>query len=292
MIMAQSWCPPGAQWNYEDMSIGFFGHYHRAYLGDTVFLGHQAQRIRTTGMRVDILNQDTVWLNEILYTSVQDSILMVPAWSPNGLAWDTLLRFNAVPGDRWFLPNHGLYCAGAIGNTGILEVNDTSTIIIDGVPIRRWRYGVDLGNPGPIFGGEWYYERIGFMYGMVPFPFCGWSIDVGENFRCYWDDQVTYVHPQSPGGAAWCDVALNAGGTERDDVVVIFPNPGSERLTLTLPDQLHSIGIFDGFGRAVAAYTNLSSTTTIDVLHLRSGSYFIRIEAPDGLRTIKRWVKE
>ena len=292
MVMSQNWCPPGAQWNYEDMSIGFFGHYHRAYIGDTVFLGQPTQRIRTTGMRVDILNQDTTWIDEIMYTSVQDSILMVPAWSPNGVIWDTLLRFDAVPGHRWFLPNHGLYCNGSIGNTGILEVTDTGSVVVDGVTLRRWRFGVDLGTGDPIYGSDWYYERIGFMQGMMPFPFCGWSIDAGENFRCYWDDDITYVHPMAPGGTAWCDVALGSNGTEQDDELNLFPNPGSEHLTIVLPDRPHSFVMHDAVGRMVAVRSGLIGASTVNTSLLSSGPYLIRIEASDGTRTTLRWVKD
>ena len=292
MTMAQSWCPPGAQWNYEDMSIGFYGHYHRAYIGDTVFLGHPAQRIRTTGMRASILDQDTVWIDEVLYTTVQDDILMVPAWSPNGTAWDTLLRFDAVPGDRWFFPNHGLYCAGAIGNTGIIQVNDTGTVLVDGVPIRRWQYMVDLGNGVPVFGGEWYYERIGFIYGMVPYPFCGWTIDAGENFRCYWDGEITFTNPQLPGGTTWCDVALSTSGAQLDHGIGIFPNPGSEQLTVALPERAHAFTMLDPVGRMIAAGSGLSGSTTLSTAHLAPGQYLIRIESADGMRITLRWVKE
>lgn len=78
-------------------------------------------------MRVDLLLQDTVWIDELQYTALQDDVLMVPAWSPNGVAWDTLLRFDAVPGDRWYLPNYHLYSNGQ-EPYGMLQVTDTGHV--------------------------------------------------------------------------------------------------------------------------------------------------------------------
>jgi len=288
--VAQSWCPPGAKWNYEEMSIGFSGYRHRVYEGDTIVLGQPAQRIRTTGIQVDLLSLDTIWINQVHHTSVQNNVLMFLTGSPNGLVWDTLLRFDALPGDRWYPPNYNVLCTGE-EPYGMIQVTDTGHVVVDGVSLRRWSYGA-LGPNGELMGGnEHYYERVGFLNGLVPFPFCGVIIEAGEILICYWDSQLTFNNPSAPSGST-CDITLGTSSSARLTAISLSPNPGREQLTLTLDSSPHGITLLDALGRVVATHANLMGTTTIATEQFPSGPYLLRIESPDGTRTSLRWVKE
>lgn len=290
LVTAQNWCPPGATWNHDELSIGFTGHRHRVYEGDTIVLGQNAQRIRTTGIRVDLLLQDTVWIDQVQHTSLLSNVLMVPAWSPNGVAWDTLLRFDAVPGDRWYPPGYGEACAG-LEPFGQYQVLDTSHAVVDGVSLRRWEYGI-LGPNGEIIAGNgFYYERVGFTSDFVPYPYCGTIIDVGEMLKCYRDADLTFLGPWTAPGTE-CDFILGAATTASVQLVAVAPNPGREQITLTLPSSPHLVEVLDALGHLVAMRTQVAGMTTIGTTQLPSGVYLIRVEGANGARTSLRWVKE
>ncbi|MFZ1693618.1 MAG: T9SS type A sorting domain-containing protein [Flavobacteriales bacterium] len=291
--LAQSWCPPGANWHFRDISFTYEGYLHRAYTGDTIVLGQPAQRIVANGMRVYLPGTpgaDTTWIiNEITHTSLQNDVLMVPAWSPSGLAWDTLLRFDAVPGDRWYLPNYYQYCNGQ-EPYGVLQVLDTSHVIVEGVSLRRWSVGT-LGFFGEVLWNQFYYERIGFLDGLIPFPFCGAFIELGESLKCYWDNSITFIAPGQPIGTT-CDITLGAPSPVSTDMISAAPNPGREQLMLTLPASSHRVELIDALGRIHFTHANLTGTATIATAHLPSGAYVIRVEDAYGSRTSLRWIKE
>lgn len=291
---AQVWCTPGASWHYRAVSFIYDGYYHRAYTGDTVLLGQPAQRIVTNGMLVYLPGTpgaDTSYIvNQVQYTALQNEVLMVPAWSPNGLAWDTLLRFDAVPGDRWYLPNYEVICSGQ-EPFGMLQVTDTGHVVVDGVVLRRWSTATLAADGQILWSGESYFDRVGFLSGLVPMPFCGSFSELGESLKCYWDNDLTFIAPGQPIGTT-CDITLNAPSPEAPNAISAAPNPGRDQLSLTLPPGSHRVALIDALGRVLATHANLSGTAAIATAHLPPGPYVIRVEGREGMRASVRWVKE
>ncbi|HRD51329.1 MAG TPA: T9SS type A sorting domain-containing protein [Flavobacteriales bacterium] len=272
------------------MTIGFTGYRHRAYEGDSIVLGQPAQRIRTTGMQVYPLWQDTVWINEVHHTSLQGDLLMLLVNSPTGQLWDTLLRFDAVPGDAWYLPNYDQHCAGQ-EPFGQIQVLDTGHVVVDGVTLRQWAYGSLGANGEVIAASAYYFERIGFLYGLLPYPYCDPIIDAGEVLSCYFDSDLTYITAWAqPAGT--CDFTLGAPSPASTHGITVAPNPGREQLMLSLPASSHRVNVIDALGRTIITYPSLSGSTPIATAHLPSGAYLIRIESADGSRTSLRWIKE
>jgi hypothetical protein len=77
----------------------------------------------------------------------------------------------------------------------------------------------------------------------------------------------------------------------------VYPNPGNGELTVTARfEAAKSVGlnIFDALGRVVftqAAATQVDLRANLDISHLPSGTYFIRIHA-DGEQWIRKYLKE
>ena len=134
---AQSWCPPGAQWNYSIYGLGLSGYVVRTYETDTLFEGVNAQRIHETGVQVlDWLppGEDTLVIDNYAYTSVVDSTLLLWVSATGTEGWDTLFRFDAQIGDRWFPPGADDICND--GLAGMAMLVDTGHTMIDGIPLR------------------------------------------------------------------------------------------------------------------------------------------------------------
>jgi hypothetical protein len=72
--------------------------------------------------------------------------------------------------------------------------------------------------------------------------------------------------------------------------LAIFPNPSKGNLSIQGIDEerIQSIEILDLQGKIC----HESKTTELDLAHLRSGTYLVRVVATDGSSTIKKWVKE
>jgi len=79
--------------------------------------------------------------------------------------------------------------------------------------------------------------------------------------------------------------------------ISLYPNPASDLLTITLPQQLHgsgTISITDGFGRTVEEFNQeieSGSQMTIATLNLSIGLYTLKFRHEEGVYAA-RFVKE
>jgi hypothetical protein len=106
LACAQSWCPPGANWNYEISGYFIGGNVVHTYEGDTVLDGYVAQRIKRRGVLLNYQWGDPPLqqpIDDWRYTAMVDSTLLVRLHSAP-YTWDTLFHFDAVIGDRWWPP--------------------------------------------------------------------------------------------------------------------------------------------------------------------------------------------
>ncbi|MDX1463053.1 MAG: T9SS type A sorting domain-containing protein, partial [Marinirhabdus sp.] len=75
-------------------------------------------------------------------------------------------------------------------------------------------------------------------------------------------------------------IILGINETEQALDVVVFPNPASDRVQITLPNQNQSAGVklYDALGRTVLERTNYTANTIdLEVQQFKAGTYFLQI---------------
>ena len=278
---AQSWCPPGATWNYHINAWMTDGSVIRTYTGDTMIDGWNAQCIHEQGEQLTYWNNDTILINRTSFTSVQDSVIYLRGVWGGMAVWDTLFRFDAQIGDRWFPPGADSVCMD--GLAGMLEVMDTATVIVDGLPLRTWDLAYLDGAGAPFWEAGTVIERLGYLFGLTILPGTCIIIEYGESLRCYEDDQMEYH------ASGWTyDCSSTSGFAElATRVLRPVPNPGTDTFCLELAFGQNEITILDGVGRVVAKERVGGGVVRMDTASLVPGVYLVR--ASDGTATL--WMK-
>jgi len=281
-LNAQNWCPPGAEWyfSYAEVSTGQVGYLHVEYLGDTIVNGTTYQILDRFLDAYDYQSQTYYngYLNPI-YTTVSGGLVQM---TYNLVDLDTIYDFDAVPGDSW----EGHLHTGYYTYEGIL-VNDTGTIVIDGVPLKF--KSVEYVN-GVIFPEDTLIERLGFLrLTMQTIDAFWWDVGVYE-LRCYSDQDITYQNPAYP----TCDFILGLEEIDNAIDISVFPNPGKDRVFIEANEQFGTLHfeLFDVFGRLVKQ-ENLISNTSLDVSDLSVGVYLYVVQNSKGKRLSSgHWAKE
>ncbi|HPF66299.1 MAG TPA: hypothetical protein PLC20_01365, partial [Flavobacteriales bacterium] len=83
-LVAQSWCPPGAQWIYDAGSPWITALEQLTYSGDTIVDGYPAQRIDRVYQQTSPMNVVASW--NPFFTRTNGDVV----WEWNGTEWDTL----------------------------------------------------------------------------------------------------------------------------------------------------------------------------------------------------------
>jgi hypothetical protein len=274
---AQSWCPPGAEWtfHYADVWTGTHGVQRVEYLGDTVVGGFSAQRLKETRVVAPwgSTNYSSI-SNSSIFTRYESDVVHV--WDGFN-TYDTLFWFGAVPGDHWHAP------FSDVQEYTRLTVTDTSTVMVQGVPLRQFVVqGPDGWDPDTL------HERIGFSFLYLN----GWSWFLTDQpwsgLKCYRDDDLTYSSPLAQG----CDFTLGVA-QERDGASFrVQPNPGTDHFTLDIPPGLNQITLFDAQGRQVLRQQLSEERPVISTAHLPSGIYHVHFTNGHGRTVSQRWLKQ
>ena len=284
LAYAQSWCPPGATWHYNYVaSQGQYRGYVRVHHeSDTIILGETAQTLvghwHYTWMP-SLTNGDEPFGRWHTRT-VGDRVEL---WTGSG--FDTLFRFDAVPGDHWDHPPSSFddYIL-------TLEVTDTSTVLIDGVALRRQTIqayiGYESAYPEPMGPATVITERLGgdfiFLWtSQLVYP--DWA---PAHIRCYSDFEISYSSVETA-----CDLLLSVQDLPERDLM-LFPNPGTTHFTLSLKPGPHTITLFDATGRVVLEQRTTEERPVIDTDDLPAGLYRIAVRDDRGGSMSTSWVKE
>lgn len=273
-LRAQTWLAQDAVWHYGVLPSG--GYETWEYVGDTAIDGWNAQKLIGTP-------------SGVLFTSLQDSIVYTWADQAGTWAWDTLYRFNAVPGDRWWPINAETICPAP---WGMLEVQDTSITVIGDIPLRTWTMAY-LGEDGEPDGGPGFdvYDRIGSTIGLVPLPGGCIVVESSKALRCYADvDIPLYETGISPS----CTFAVGVKGSNAGSTISLFPNPGTNNVTLKLEDgtRLQEIRVRDALGRTCLQNSHHTSSLKLDTRSLVPGFYSIEVQTSNGGLSVHHWIKE
>ena len=270
-LVAQSWCPPGAQWIYDVGSPWITALEQFTYSGDTIVDGYPAQRIDRVYQQTSPMN--VVATGGFFFTRTNGDVV----WEWNGTEWDTLYWFSALPGDHWqpFWPYQEVCPDHA------WQVQDTSTTVVSGIPLRTLlleitESGVPTGQTQTI------YERMGGgggdgFPGLPPSP-CGGIYECYCAFGCYQDQDIVPV-----GGP--CALSLSAPTLMgRDQGLQVFPNPVSDVVTIVLPDRtpMPRVEVLGMDGRLVMTLHPDNGTSTYPLTSLNAGLYLIRAFGHNG----------
>jgi len=116
----------------------------------------------------------------------------------------------------------------------------------------------------------------------------------GSNLHFYSSDiRFNYNNSRAGGHCVRCVKIENVGVSENKiSDIMIYPNPTIGQFTITnLQLPIENIEIFDIYGRFVRAYPCSRPETTINISHLSTGMYFIKIRTDAG-EIVRKIVKE
>lgn len=267
-VNAQSWCAPGATWTYTNTDNWVFdGMARYAYVGDTIMAGVSAQII-TLHTEGHFWPLDTIIVGDgqRFFTRIEAD--RIDLWT--GAEFDTLFDFAAVPGDHWFVN-----APDGVEPFLTMTVLDTGHVTIDGMQLRFFS----------TTDGDTIVERLGSLhYHFV--PWAQFIIDASNGpLRCYGDVELDYLSPAwSVGCASITDVHASIRKPS-----VMRPNPGNDRLELSLPQAAHLITLVDALGHTVLWQRGNGECIVIDTSALRAGVYLVRV---DEDTSFVRWIKE
>ena len=289
---AQGFWAPGACWVYEQLHVSpylFVG----MYTGDTVINGIVAQErtFRTcllswaSGGGLDTNCLSNTWSRRD-YGYQQGDIVYSKGDDP-AAAWDTLY-YLGVPGDRWW-PAHYTYPL-TCGTFGMLEIQDTGHVVIDGVNLRTWSLAYLDSAGTSTWGNEQFLgadtlaiiERIG---GMLPWYTCDPVDQPAFRLRHYSDQQMT------TGDGPACDIVLSSPSTLSSHNS-IFPNPGTDVITLSgSRSGPTKIEVRGALGRLILSQS-LPPSRQLDTSDWPAGTYFLSLISEKGEREVFRWMKQ
>lgn len=259
--------------------------------GDTTINGEPCSRIER--IRFYQVMDSPVYTDSMteLYTYSDSGIVWM--FDPQLNAFDTLYDFNASPGDSWQLIH--LPEPVSLGQSFYLTVLDTGHINIDGHSLRwlsvQYNFG-DLWTDQIIL--DTLVERIGsIVWYMLPYSLPNGATDAGEGgpLRCYNDNAISYQIPTVQS----CDLPLEL--TEEHNPsprILLYPNPGSERLTIRMPfgEKLQEVFIRDVLGRIFLYETTpVKNEIVLDTEFLPRGGYSIEVISTHG-QFYRQWIKD
>ncbi len=293
-VHGQNWCPSGATWIYSggDPMIGP-AQLRFTYAGDTLVDGYAGQRIE------QLTQQWLPWWagDSLLIASGPDVVTrtepgVVLWWLSQTQEWDTLYWFGAQLGDMWSPGWEQLYGSNNCTADAYLQVVDTGTMIVDGVPLRtldldRHRNATEVDLSFTIM------ERAGntLQYFFPDPPYICFINEALQTFGCYSDDEIHYPPSTSP-----CELTLgvtDAGNLGKDNWS-ISPVPFRDRFAVqtTYPQQASTVSLLDMTGRELLSAPFRGTMLELDASGLPSGIYLLRLLDGQGRSSHRKVIKE
>lgn len=301
-ISAQVWCPPGAEWTYS-YTYTFptsNGYVILKYVNDSVINTKTYKKINSTFYGYNAAySSGTVTINQGYYLLNQNVklISLYNGYTPD----DTLFNFNANIGDKWLRVRY-FNDASCDAQRQQVTVLDTGSVIINSVSLKKlvlsYVRGMWVGGPTTTYN-DTVYEKIGSVKNhLVP-----WTCETGfampgksgtypvGNFRCYKDNSFpTYQHPGT--SSCYTIIGLNVAELKEDFFIAAYPNPVADFLHFKLEQiELDNsvIEISNVLGQVVL---KLPFTNEIDVSHLTSGYYLLRVKTFTDKLFYSKFIKE
>lgn len=278
-VFSQSWCDPGANWKYDQMSFGVEGYLEIQYTGDTIIDGQTSNILDKHSYVYDFISsefEDYDMGKEYTYESSN----VVYIRSNN--TWDTLYNFDAGIGDSWKMPKRPL--STSCNSTNIFTVTSTGNTSINGLSLKY--LVLEFSTPSGYI--DTIIEKIGFTGSyLYPIDYCDSVTEASEGgpFRCYYDGDFSLYKPNS---SEVCDFIVGLDENNLSESIKIVPNPTHENFQVT------------GVSNIKARYTITDSSgkewsvdklgDEIQINSLKSGMYILNIYYENGV-IHKRFIK-
>ena len=286
--VAQQWLAPGACWvTYSGDLCSYMEHHE--YVSDSTENGMDIQIVEWTRTPyfpgVGFLTTSSI--QRRFYSRQGNVVLDRNLFPVPGGNWDTLYVLG-VAGDRWW-PR---YADQTCPPLGMIEIQDTGHVVIDGISLRTWdlAYLDEFGEPIP----EWGFgdtlgiiEHIGSMVGVPPLPCNNPNGESCAVYRLHYsDDQLSF-----PDGTT-CEITTNVAiAHPTSATLVLQPNPGTDQLAITGIASSSRIEVRDALGRLVHSQNGPGGTASLSTNSWPSGAYFINVIASDG-QQFRKWIKQ
>lgn len=285
-INAQNWCPPGATWHFKAWSglLNIDASIEYKYIGDIVVGGQNCKHIMATFKGKDFyafsgFDYQSISNYASHLTYENNSVLYL--W--NGSQFDTVVNYNAVPGDHW---RPIVKCIGC-GTISIGTVVDTGHVVNNNLSLKRIvlqfnqtdLYGGTLTTRShtvefteKLSNGGSYSARSLFSFELFDFntiyelPF--------YSLLCYTDDLPFIYNPNN------VDCKNSVGISEESGINLfynLYPNPNTGDFNLKLTNNA-TVLIRDNLGKLVYSGYLKAGDNKMDLTNLKPGVYFVQIE--------------
>lgn len=271
-MVSQNWCPPGAMWQYKSYSTlrGVDATLEFNCSGDTVMNGKNCKRIDALLMgSVFYVTYTVVPYYVTLYTHESNGLLLVA----NGAVFDTVVNFQAKPGDTWYLK------PSACSYPNRWEVKDTTSVLINGHKLRKI---VAATLPAGPWNGDSVtvelIERICPFFMVTEFDFLrgpcydGSAEFVYTNFVCYKDDEFGAYSPSGAG----CNRQVGLDDFRLKSINV-YCDLEAGNLYAEVPGSGYTLVVSDLYGKEVMKTALVPGRNTVSCREWAAGVYVCRV---------------
>lgn len=277
---SQNWCPPGAQWAYQNYGFGGAGSSNLWYAKDTVLNG---QACKVIFERFENLGQERL----ITHYSFEQNDTVFFRWNNKFVPW---YFFNASVGDTLTIP------AGenmdACDSILYMLVDSTATMQLQGETLRYYRAHYTDTNAYP--KSVQFLEKFGAIDNhLIPVVGCLGMIDFYYfDLGCYEDS--TFARYQIDSSITCNYVYLGIEDKPQPaNEITLTPNPASGILNIrTNSLQFSKYSIYDYAGKMLLNNTTSGNELRIDIATLPPSVYLVKLEFANGRYETKRFIKE
>ena len=308
---AQTWCPPGATWNYEIPYIGIGGVggvLEYRYDSDTIINGLNSKKVVGVFSGTAIgrsITQPTLIQNwQSYYARYSNNVLYVF----NGTEFDTVVNYSASIGDKWLhyrTPSLNNYSSG-LQKSVLVEVSDTGHVTINNQVLRRIKtktyiktLSANQTNTFQIILNE-HVEKIMNDMGNAYSDLFAWNVDwdygtyCGSTafLNCYKDNAFPVY--SVPG--ANCKMGVGLTELEKSQTTwKVFPNPVHSTLLIQSEKETdgktYELRILDILGKTQKSLS-WDGKEEITLSDLQPGLYQLEIKYKGLRESIETFIKE
>jgi len=279
--VAQTWCPPGANWHYKD----FYPWWTAYRMGVTELKFTNTVTINSTvcceiaksftGVIGDPNNPVTTMTYAPLYTYENNRVYYL--YNSTTSSFDTICNFNANIGDKW-----GICFVMGCSSKPTLTVVDTGHVLINSQFLKK----IVVSPSTMIY--DTIIEKIGgFNHYLGAYYKCIADLPQMPDFICYQDNNFP-LYMKSKVYTCLYDVGLNE--LENELSFSLYPNPSTDQFTIkSSTDNIvfNKLTITNALGQKLQEYTDFPTNKEIPIKTFSKGIYFIRLEHQNQSRTYK-----
>ncbi|HZG01323.1 MAG TPA: T9SS type A sorting domain-containing protein [Chitinophagales bacterium] len=239
---------------------GVFGYAEVQVNGDTVVDGMPCRHLLETVVYQNNQTGSTGQFSQSRFTYALNGV----AYGYNA-GWDTMVNFNAIPGDSWNIPVMVNDVKATVLNTGHRTVNGF---------LLKW---LTLAYTNAVGITDTVYERIGFAGDMYPFWMQGLIMDGDYYTFCNYSDNsfADYRQPDSICKFIVTTVFQN----DPSQPLRVFPNPFTDivRIDGTITNEPFGVKIFTSKGELIFEATN--ANPEVPLHSIAAGLYFLIVKS-------------